>query len=182
MRRFLIIVFLMLGGMPLSGQNVAVSTNAVDYADKCTLNMEASLGIARRWSLNAGVKYNPFSYGAGENESFNKQRSCAVGARFWPWHIYSGWWFGGKGQYQEYSICRGADPSTREGDRYGIGLAVGYSKMLGKHINLDFGLGAWTGYSTYTVYACQHCGRVIENGSRVFLLPNDILLAVSYIF
>ena len=61
-------------------------------------------------------------------------------------------------------------------------FAGGYSKMLGKHLNLDMGIGFWTGYSRYVTYACPSCGRITDNGNKLFVLPNDLMVALSYIF
>ena len=71
---------------------------------------------------------------------------------------------------------------TTQGDRYGGGLSAGYSRMLGEHFNIDFGLGLWTGYSIYSIYQCQTCGRRLSSGSKAFVLPNDIILGINYIF
>ena len=166
----------------LSAQNFAVATNVLDYAEFGTLNMEASCGIARRWTLVAGVKYNPFTWGDDYKPLSDRQRSVEAGARFWPWHIYSGWWLGGKLKYQEYNRGGILSPRTEEGDRYGGGLSAGYSFMLNTHLNLDFGLGLWSGWDKYVAYECPRCGRVIDGGSKIFVLPNDILLTISYIF
>ena len=37
-------------------QELAVSTNVVDYANLGTLNLEASYGFDRHWTVNAGLK------------------------------------------------------------------------------------------------------------------------------
>lgn len=166
----------------VQAQNFSVTTNVLDYLDFGTLNMEASCGIARQWTLNAGVKYNPFSWGEGGREMADKQRSVEAGARFWPWHIYSGWWMGGKLKWQEYNRGGIESPAASEGDRYGGSFSAGYTFMLNTHLNLDIGLGLWGGYDKYTAYECLRCGRVIDGGERFFVLPNDILLTISYIF
>lgn len=183
MKKIIATAALMLAaGLALAGQEVSLSTNLADYAALGTMNMEATYGFARHWSVNAGVKYNPFSFGEGENAKQLRQRAVSAGARFWPWHIYSGWWMGAKVQYQEFNEGGLVSPETSEGDRYGGGLAAGYSRMLGKHFNLDLGLGMWAGYSVYTTYACQVCGRKVDSGSRFFVLPNDVILGINYIF
>lgn len=183
MKKIIATTALMLAaGLALAAQEVALSTNLADYAALGTMNMEATYGFARHWSVNAGVKYNPFSFGEGEKAKQLRQRAVSAGARFWPWHIYSGWWMGAKVQYQEFNEGGLVSPETSEGDRYGGGLAAGYSRMLGKHFNLDLGLGMWAGYSVYTTYACQVCGRKVDSGSRFFVLPNDVILGINYIF
>lgn len=180
------LIILAAAGMLVCGtvaaQNFSVSTNVLDYANLGTLNVEASCGIARQWSLCAGVKYNPFSYGKGAKELAGKQRSIEAGARFWPWHIYSGWWLSGKLKYQEYNEGGIKGPSASEGDRYGGSLSAGYTFMLNTHLNLDIGLGLWGGYDKWTAYECLRCGRVVGKGDNIFFRPNDILLTLSYIF
>jgi len=166
----------------LEAQNYSISTNVLDYVDFGTLNLEASCGIARRWSVSAGVKYNPFSWGEGPSEKMDRQRTVEAGARFWPWHIYSGWWLSGKLKYQEYNTGGIVSPQASEGDRYGGSLSAGYSYMLNTHLNLDIGLGLWSGVDRFVVYECVRCGRSLGGGEKFFLLPNDILLTISYIF
>ena len=166
------------------GQSMAISTNAAGYVNYGTLNMEASISVARQWTINAGVKYNPFMFKAGEDnhDVSNRQRLFAAGARFWPWHVYSGWWIAAKMQYQEYNVGGITSQETQEGDRIGLGATVGYTYMLGKHFNVEFGLGGWGGADFYTRYECPVCGLTTGQGRKAFLLPNDIVIAYSYIF
>lgn len=155
-------------------QELSVSTNIADYAGSGAANIEASYGFARHWTLTSALKYDPLGT--------DRQRTLSLGGRYWPWHIYSGWWLSGKMQYQEFRSAVSADGPASEGDRYGAGLAGGYARMLSKHLNVDLGIGLWGGYGTYTTYACPRCGRTLDSGGRGFVLPNDIILALSYIF
>ena len=175
-------IFLLSGAALLRGQEFSLSTNAVDYALGGTLNIGASWGPSRHWTVEAEAKYNPFSSGSGSAEHFDKQRMLRAGARWWPWYIYSGWWLSGSAGVQEFSTASKGNPQTSEGSRYGAGLGGGYSKMLGSHFNLDLGISFWAGYESKTVYACQHCGRTIGSSGGAFILPADILVALSYIF
>ena len=50
------------------------------------------------------------------------------------------------------------------------------------NLNLDFGIGFWGGYDRYTVYACPVCGLTTDAGEKVFFLPNDMILALVYVF
>ncbi len=166
----------------LRGQEFALSTNFADYADFGTLNLEASYGLAQHWSLSAGMKYNPFTYNPGGEPLQKRQRTLSTGARYWPWHIFSGWWFSGAVRVQEYNIGGISSPQTSEGERFGGGLGLGYTYMLSPKFNLELGAGFWTGYDVYTTYSCPNCGRKIDEGRKFFFLPADILLALSYIF
>lgn len=181
MKRLLLLAAVLLSCSAMA-QEISLSTNLADYAGGGTLNIEAAYGFARHWSAGAGIKYNPFSFGRGEEESMLRQRLISAGTRWWPWHIFSGWWMGAKLQYQEFAQGGIVSPETTEGDRFGGGISAGYSAMIGKHFNLDFGFGLWGGYSVYSVYACQNCGRRLASGTKAFLLPNDLILGISYIF
>ena len=85
-------------------------------------------------------------------------------------------------QYQEYNRGGIRSERTEEGDRFGAGLSGGYSYMLLPNLNLDVGIGFWGGWGRYTAYSCPVCGLTLEQGSKMFFLPNDIIFAFSYVF
>ncbi len=163
------------------GQEYSVSTNILDYADMGTMNIEAACGVARHWTVTAGLRYNPFSFGEGQEERADMQRSVSAGARYWPWHIFSGWWMSGKLRYQEYRFGGPGFPYSAQGDRYGGSLSGGFTYMVGNHFNVEAGIGVWAGYDRYTAFRCLHCGRITGQGSKYFVLPDDFLLSISYI-
>lgn len=166
-----------------AAQNCSVSTNLAGYAWYGTMGVEAGYGVAQHWTLTAGAVYNPFVFKDEEDAvRQSKQRTVSAGGRYWPWHIFSGWWMGAKAQYQEYNEGGIKSPLTREGDRVGAGLSAGYTYMLGQHFNFEIGIGLWSGFDKYVVYECPVCGRRIDKGGKVFLLPNDLSLSVSYVF
>lgn len=182
MKKLLAVLLLVASPVLLRSQNASFSTNALDYVDFGTVNIEASVGVARHWSLNAGARYNPFSFGEGDGEILRRQQTYSVGARYWPWHIYAGWWLSGKAQYQEFNTGGITSRRTSQGDRYGSSLSAGYSYLLSSHLNLDIGIGMWAGYEKYVTYSCQHCGTVVDDGEKFFFLPNDMMLSLTYIF
>ena len=179
-----IIVFLL--GILLAGtlhaQRFSLGTNLADYADFGTLNISGTVSVSKRWSLGADVKYNPYLFSRGGEPLSARQRLFSLGSRFWPWHVYSGWWLGAKMQYQEYNRGGIRSEKTEEGDRFGAGLSGGYSYMLLPNLNLDVGIGFWGGWGRYTAYSCPVCGLTLEQGSKMFFLPNDIIFAFSYVF
>jgi hypothetical protein len=147
--------------------------------------MEASYAAGRHWSARAGVRYNPFEYKRDEDPSNNyrnRQISYALGVRYWPWHVYSGWWLSGNAQYQQYNYGGIFSKKTREGDRVGMALGAGYTYMLHPRLNLEFGFSMWGGYEGYTEYECPVCGLTTETGRKIFLLPDDIIIALTYVF
>lgn len=185
LRRFgvILILSIMTGGT-IMAQKFSISVNLLECARLGTLNVDASYAIGRHWSLTAGARYNPFTYHKGDpDRQFQaRQQSYAVGARLWPWHIMSGWWFGAKARWQEYNIGGVLSSKTREGDRFGGGIYAGYAHMLAPHLNLEFGLGLWAGADIYKVYSCPSCGLTLDGGVKGFVLPDDITIALVYVF
>lgn len=181
-KRFAVALASLVVASGLYGQELAVSTNLIDYANFATLNVQTGLSVARHWSFDLGMKYNPFTFGKGDGTILQRQQTYSAGARFWPWHVYSGWWMALRAQYQEF--CTGGISSRRtsQGDRYGGSLSLGYTYMLSKHLNLELGAGYWGGYEVYKAFNCQHCGVVVDGGEKYFLLPSDLTFAVAYIF
>lgn len=183
MRRVLFLLLMFLYS-PLMAQKASISTNLFDYVCLGTLNVEASYTLSRHWSVTAGAKYNPFTFNKGDaDRQFQyRQQSYAVGVRAWPWHSLSGWWFAGKLRYQEYNHGGIFSRQSEEGDRAGLGLYSGYTYMLTRRLNIEFGLGLWGGYSWYRRYSCPYCGLTIKQGKKPFLLPDDVMISLAYVF
>ena len=174
--------------LEVSAQDWSLSVNAADLANLATVNVDAGIAVDRHWTLNGGVKYNPWTFKRNENtrqftEQYqNRKLSVSAGARWWPWNVYSGWWIGSRVQYQAYNRGGLREKSTEEGDAFGLTFSGGYSMMLNKHINLDFGLGVWGGYTLYTRYSCPKCGEILDKGGKWFVLPNEVIVSLSFIF
>ena len=165
-------------------QKWSLSTNIVDWANLGTMNVEAGIAVSQHWSVMAGARYNPWTFNEGNEETQfqNRKQSYHVGVRAWPWHIYSGWWFAAHAQYQEYNRGGLVSRDTEEGDAVGLGLSLGYTLMLHKKLNVEFGIGGWGGYKWYTEYQCPKCGMIINNGEKWFVLPNELKISLMYIF
>lgn len=186
MKHYLFTVFMLLmllSSFKASAQRFSISTNILDYACLGTMNVECAYSVSRYWSLTAGAEYNPFTFRSGQQDQFQlRQRSCSLGARLWPWHTWSGWWVSGKLRYQEYNFGGILSKSTDEGDRVGVVVCAGYTHMLSPHLNIEFGLGAWSGLDWFCQYECQRCGQTLLTGRRWFVLPDDIMLSLVYVF
>lgn len=166
-----------------NAQTIGLATNAVDYLYFGTANAEAQIALAQHWSIAAGFRYNPFTFREDTSKQFQQRQRCFyLGSRYWTWNTYSGLWFSLRGQWQEYNEGGLATLETSEGDRFGAGFSVGYTIMLNEHFNIDLGLGIWGGYDKYTVYACPNCGRIVEQGGKSFVAPNEALLSLLYVF
>ena len=165
-------------------QDFSLSTDLLGYVRLGTMNVDASYAVSRRWSIVAGARYNPFTFRKGdiERQFQSRQQSYSIGARLWPWHIWSGWWFAGKLRYQEYNEGGIVSRKTEEGDRVGGGLYAGYTHMISSHFNIELGVGLWAGMDRFRQYDCPVCGHVLASGNRMFLRPDDIMISLAYVF
>ena len=180
----LLMTFIAFISSKASAQDWSLSTNLVDYITLGTLNLEGSAATGRHITVNASARVNPWTFHKGDpaKQMQNRNQTYAAGIRYWPWHIYSGWWISTAAQYQEYNFGGIFSQRTEEGDAFGLGVGAGYSLMVHENLNLDFGLSIWGGQKTYIAYACPSCGRITDKGSKWFVLPNELRVAIQYIF
>ena len=174
-------------------QNWAVAVNTADMLDLGTMSVEGSVAVGQHWSINAGAKVNPWTFAKhytwnglfsepDPDQKQDRKQAYSIGARWWPWNVYSGWWVGGKAQYQEYNHGGIITKTAEEGDAFGAALSGGYSLMLKEHWNLDFGLGVWGGWTKFRKYEYPENGKLIDEGHKWFFLPNEVILSIVYIF
>lgn len=178
------LLFMLYAAFPVGAKKISVSTNLLGYAALGTMNAELSYSVARKWSITADFRYNPFTFGkANPRQQFQmRQQSYSLGARYWLWHTMSGWWLSSKLRYQEYNCGGIFSRQTEEGDRLGVGLCSGYTYMLAPHLNMEFGIGLWGGVGAYKRYSCPKCGLTVGQGRKFFLLPDDIMISLVYVF
>ena len=191
-KRFLIIILLLFAVIPefrMTGQerktSVALSTDLVDWAYLGTANLEAGVSVHRHFSLQAGAKFNPWSFKTHglELDLYNKQTTAYAGFRYWPWYVYSGWWVGAQAQYSGYSETGVWRHALDTGKAIGAGLSFGYTLMLSENFNLEFGAGVWGGRRfQHTLYCCPDCMKVRQSGPENFVALNDISVSVMYVF
>lgn len=185
MRRLVVTALLaVLSSFAMYAQKLSVATNLIDYACLGTFNAEVSYTMSQHWSLTAGIKYNPFTFhkGDADRQFQNRQQSYALGVRYWPWHSLSGWWVSGRVRYQEYNMGGLVSRETEEGDKVGLGLSAGYTYMISRHFNVDFGVGCWGGRAWYRRFSCPVCGLTVNDGKKWFLFPDDFMISFAYVF
>ena len=194
MKKLLITLFFTVAGaVAAMAQTYAVAVNTADMLDLGTMSLEGSVAVGQHWSLNAGAKVNPWTFNRHDTwnglysepdpeQKQDRKQVYALGARWWPWNVYSGWWVGGKAQYEEYNHGGIITKTAEEGDAFGAALSGGYSLMLKEHWNLDFGLGVWGGWTKYRKFEFPENGKLIDEGGKWFFLPNEVILSIVYVF
>ena len=176
-------VLLTMFGNTASAQRWSISTNMLDYADFLTLNVEGGVSVHRHWSVSVKGRYNPFYFRTDSGGQLqNKTLTVAAGARYWPFFVYSGFYYGTRIQWSRYNSGGIFSPATEEGDAMGLGLMFGYSLIVTKHINIEFGLGLWGGAAVYRKYSSPVCGKRTGSGVKAFIAPNDIHINLMFNF
>lgn len=177
------VLFLIVASLPCRAQRFSVGTNAVEWLELGTVNMEASVAVAQNLSIHVGAGVNPWTFAKGDAERQMENRLVTYwgGARWWPWYVYSGWWAGVNVRYMLYNRGGIFSRQTEEAEAVGGGLMGGYSIMLNDWLNLDLGVGFWSGGKKYTVYECPVCGMVVDEGRKMFFVP-DARIVFSVIF
>lgn len=148
---------------------LSISTNLVSWADLATINIGLEYAFSRHWSADVTTEFNNWKFKGGS--LYDRKRSVTVGFRYWPWYAYSGAWL---------RPFLGSESNSADGlpikflngtaDRIGAGFSAGYSLMVSKHMNLDFGLGFWGGL--------RH-GQ--GEGWGGFIAPKDIRISLMFV-
>lgn len=187
MNKKLILTFtmLLLCCVASAQKKFSVATNVIDWAYLGTTNIEAGVGVSQHVSLVAGGKLNLWSFEDSKRDVTvqDHRQTGYFGMRYWPWYVYSGWWAGFKGQYEKRYSSGVWRPALEQSTAVGGVLSAGYAIMLHPHFNIDFGAGIFGGrYTDYTLYRCDDCAVIRQQGPRNFLRVDDIMVSFSFIF
>lgn len=163
--------------------HVALETNLGQWLNFGTVNASFSFAPARHLVLHLDGGYNPWVFNSGSSQMMQKQISAAFGARWYFWYNYSGLWAGMKAQYEKFQRGGLFDKThIAQGDAFGLGLGIGYSLMLYKNLNIDLGAYAIGGPANVTRFEMANPGKVSDSGSRWWILPDTVRIALVYVF
>lgn len=172
-----------MGRGPFIKNQITLGTNALGYAAFLTLNAEMSISVHKNWTVHIQGKLNPFTFNKNQPSQLqSRQATLAVGGRWWPWHVNSGWFVGSSLQYTRYNQGGIIDPETFEGNAAGLNANFGYALMLSKRWNIEFGAGVLAGWTNYTKFACPRCGKITGEDKKIFVAPNNLLIQIQHIF
>ncbi len=170
------------GSIGAKAQKWSVATNLLDYLNFGTINAEVGVSVDKHWTVALSGKYNPFYFDFPEHPIVNKKGLVAVNARFWPFFVYSGLFYGFGAQCAVFRSGGIFSENTREGIAGGLTFEIGYSLIVSKHLNIEFGIGVWGGASGYTKYAGTRCGRKLSETTEPFLTFSDFQINILYNF
>lgn len=184
--RIILLSFLLLLGVGHKSyaQKVSVSTDIVDWAYLWTINGEVNVSVDQHFTVLAGGKINPWKFDKKSGDEFyDYQMTAYAGARYWPWHVFAGWWVGAKVQYSSFERTGLINSKLKTGKALGGGLSAGYTFMLNERLNLDLGAGFWGGGRLkYNEYDSPATMNPIENNRKGFIAVDELTVALMYIF
>jgi hypothetical protein len=165
-------------------QKVSVSTDLVEWGYLWTANLEANVSVHQHWSVLAGGKINPWKLDKKSGEEFyDVQNTAYLGTRYWPWHVFAGWWIGAKAQYSSFQRTGIINQNLKTGQSLGAGLSAGYTFMINERLNLELGAGLWGGrHFKYSQYDSSEAMNPITSSPKNFIAIDNITVAFMYIF
>lgn len=159
-----------------------VGGNLAEYLDLGGLNIELGTTLNRHWSIHLLGKYNPFWWNVGKKSFQHCEIYGKIEGKYWLWYVFSGWHLKGGVRYGEYNKGGLFRTDTQEGRGGGITLGGGYTLMVNKWWNIEFGLSLWGGYKSYKTYSAPRCGKLLEQGEKLFFSPENLTLSFQFTF
>lgn len=185
-RKLLGILLLALVSMAASAQHTAVKTNVLYWAT-ATPNIALETRMARKWTAELSVGYNPFTF--SDNKKL-KHIAIQPEARYWLCSPYEGHFFGMHLIYSHYNaggidVPFGLFSNLKryrfQGDLGAAGIGYGYSWMLpGNHWSIEAEIGVGVGVTRYDKYECATCGSKVGSDTKTMLMPTKAAVSLIY--
>lgn len=189
---FLCIILILFGGANVCAQVrtdtlvekaktewVALKNNLL-YDAAATPNLQVEVRLAKQWSLELGVGFNPFPL---DDTKFPKWRhlSVSVAPRYWFCNVFNRDFVSVNMAYVHYNVAGNAYPvswmynqvkdSRYQGDALLAGASYGWHFAISPHFSIELEAGVDAGYSWYDQFECVHCGKKKASGGRWVVLP-----------
>ena len=150
------------------------------------------MALAPKWSFDLSGNLNAWTVNSHKWKHWMVQPEV----RYWFCQELQGHFVGAHalgGQYNVGNIdlgfkMLGTDFRNLKDRRYqgwygGLGVAYGYSWILGRHWNLEAELGLGWIYTKYDVYPCAHCGtKLAKDRSHNYFGPTKVALNIVHVF
>ena len=188
MKKVLILILLMSGGFVLEShaQKVALKSNLL-YDATTTLNLGLEIGLARKWTLDVPVNYNPW-----KPEDGKRLRHWGIQpeVRYWFCERFNRTFIGLHGHYADFNVGGWPDWSfintnmqknRYQGHLYGGGISYGYQWILNDHWNLELSLGIGYAHLQDKKYPCADCGDMIKKGHHNYFGPTKAAVSIIYV-
>ncbi|NDV82840.1 DUF3575 domain-containing protein [Bacteroides sp. 51] len=188
MKKALILMSLMLGIL-ISGahaQSVAVKSNLL-YDATTTMNLGVEVGLARKWTLDIPVNYNPWKL---SDNARLKHWGVQPEVRYWFCEKFRRTFVGLHGHYADFNVGNWPDwsfisdnmqNSRYQGHLYGGGLSIGHSWILKKRWSIEATVGVGYAHIVYDKYPCGECGTKLKEDSKNYFGPTKAAISLIYV-
>lgn len=161
----------------------AISWNAAELVESGLISLGATVPLARHLSANLDLKCYPWTkkdYGQTEYQNFNTV--IQPGLRYWFWHVNSGLWINSafKWKATRYRLMGEEAFTTR--NAYGLVETIGYSLMIGRHLNINAGIGGGIGMRQEPSTVSSWREIPIDKKGKLFLEYAEPVVGISIIF
>lgn len=162
---------------------VALTWNAADLVETGQISVGTTIPLAKHLSFNLDLKCYPWTTNDfGKTEFQNLNTVVQPGIRYWFWHVNSGFWMNTAFKWKAKRFRQvGVEEWTNQ-NIYGLVETVGYSLMLGKHMNLNFGIGGGIGMNQEprSIYSWREFG--LGDDGKLFLEYAEPVVGISIVF
>lgn len=189
MKRILFVLLLAVVGLvgKADAQQVALKTNTLYWATT-TPNLGIEVGLGKRTSIDLMAGYNPFTLNAELNKKI-KHWSVMPEFRYWFCESFQGHFLGVHTGYAFYNVGGVKIPfqsnetklNRYQGWATGLGLAYGYTWILGERFNLEMSVGVGYAYTNFDVYECKNCGKYKGPGEKHYFGPTKLAINLIYV-
>jgi len=154
--------------------------NNLAYDAVLTPNLELEFRLTPKWSLEAGVGFNPFPL---DDTKMPKWRhiSAWIAPRYWFCHVFNRGFISFNAAYAHYNVAGNAWPvawmykqvkeNRYQGDAVMGGVSGGWHFAISPHFSIELEAGVDAGYTWYDQFECKHCGAKKAHSGRWFVLP-----------
>lgn len=167
-------------------QDIAVKSNLL-YDATTTMNLGLEFGLARKWTLDIPVNYNPWKLNEGARL---KHWGVQPEVRYWFCERFRRTFIGLHGHYADFNVGNWPDWSfvsdnmqnTRyQGHLYGGGVSIGHSWILKKRWGIEASIGVGYAHIVYDKYPCTECGSKIKESSKNYFGPTKASISLIYL-
>lgn len=158
----------------------ALKTNGL-YLATTTPNISFEAALAKKWTLQATLGYNPWNFSSGKI-----QHGLAMAeARYWTCKSFERHFFGIHGVYSEFNVgelqfISSMENYTYNGNLYGGGISYGYHFPLKGRWGVELTAGLGYIHFNYNKYECIGCRELLGSYKRDYWGPNKAGISLIY--
>lgn len=189
MKKTLLFLFVLLAWCSapgVSAQRIALKSNLL-YDATTTFNLGLEVGLARKWTLDVPVNYNPWKFNDGARF---KHWGIQPEIRYWFCERFRRSFIGVHGHYADFNMggwpnwsifSTNMQLNRYQGHLYGAGVSFGHSWILRKRWSLEATVGAGWAHIVYDKYPCERCAGLTKSGSKDYFGLTKIGISLIYL-